>query len=165
MLPRLGCKVKDNSQAVYKAYIVDTALAAQCAHNDRLGGKTRGGIVVASNVKTASNIKTAAGPAAKVREGEKYRTWYRNDRIYKGRDGWYFHTREGVDVGPFKCEWDAELEQEALVRHIQTVPTTSKDAVVNNFAISARNGSYVLGGVSNTDYLVEEGGVELLRKG
>lgn len=34
----------------------------------------------------------------------------RRDRIYKVAKGWFFATREGIDMGPFPDQSSAELE-------------------------------------------------------
>ncbi|WP_196138465.1 DUF6316 family protein [Aliikangiella sp. G2MR2-5] len=34
----------------------------------------------------------------------------RNDRIFKKKNGWFFATREGLDMGPFPSKRSAEHE-------------------------------------------------------
>ena len=54
-----------------------------------------------------------------VRTGEKPRTWYRTERIFRNKMGWYFQTREGIDVGPYGCRFDAEVDLERLTTALQ----------------------------------------------
>lgn len=37
---------------------------------------------------------------------------FRSDRIFNANGEWYFHTREGTDVGPYASR--SEAEEEAL---------------------------------------------------
>lgn len=45
-----------------------------------------------------------------VRSNEQPRTWFRSDRVFLSNGQWYFHTREGVDVGPYDTQFEAEIE-------------------------------------------------------
>jgi hypothetical protein len=45
-----------------------------------------------------------------TRSTESPRTWYRSDRIFASNGNWFFHTREGVDVGPYESQFEAEIE-------------------------------------------------------
>ncbi len=99
-----------------------------------------------------------------VRTGEMPQFWYRRERIFRNGGGWYIRTREGIDVGPYPCRFDAEVEYEALVTHLQAVNSDRLVAVVNNYALAACSGESRLNTEAYTSYLVEEGGVELLRK-
>ena len=40
----------------------------------------------------------------------------RRDRIYKVSKGWFFATREGIDMGPFPDQSSAELEMLVYAR-------------------------------------------------
>ncbi len=101
---------------------------------------------------------------ADVRDGEKPRTWYRGERNFM-RDGqWFIQTREGVDVGPYKCQFDAELESADLIRKLRHTPQTSVQRVIHSHVTDAQLGPRALNSNDFTDYLVETGGVELLRR-
>lgn len=99
-----------------------------------------------------------------VRDGEKPRTWYRNDRVFKNKGGWYISTREGVDVGPYTCQFDAEVEAELMIRRLANAEPERARQVVDNQVAAACSGEHLLNTTAYTDYLVEEGGLELLRK-
>lgn len=45
-----------------------------------------------------------------VRSNERPRTWFRSERVFMSDGRWYFHTREGVDVGPYDSQFEAEIE-------------------------------------------------------
>ena len=45
-----------------------------------------------------------------VRMNERPRTWFRSERVFLSDGKWYFHTREGVDVGPYESQFEAEIE-------------------------------------------------------
>lgn len=40
----------------------------------------------------------------------------KRDRIFKQPKGWFFSTREGIDMGPFPDQSSAELEMVNYVR-------------------------------------------------
>lgn len=99
-----------------------------------------------------------------VRKGEKARTWYRNPRIFKNLDNWYISTREGVDVGPYGCQFDAEVDAEIMVKQLSRCAPDRSRQVVFNQARTASVTETRLDSSAFTDYLVEEGGIELLRQ-
>ncbi len=45
-----------------------------------------------------------------VRSNEQAKTWFRSERVFLSNGQWYFHTREGVDVGPYDTQFEAEIE-------------------------------------------------------
>lgn len=44
------------------------------------------------------------------RKDERPRTWFRSGRVFLSDGKWFFHTREGVDVGPYASQFEAEIE-------------------------------------------------------
>jgi hypothetical protein len=44
------------------------------------------------------------------RRHEAPRIWFRSERMFLSDGKWYFHTREGVDVGPYDSQFEAEIE-------------------------------------------------------
>lgn len=42
------------------------------------------------------------------------RLWFRSSRVFSSDDKWYFHTREGFDMGPYDTRFEAEVEAEML---------------------------------------------------
>lgn len=45
-----------------------------------------------------------------ARQDEDTRTWFRSDRVFLSDTQWFFQTREGVDVGPYESQFEAEIE-------------------------------------------------------
>ncbi len=45
-----------------------------------------------------------------ARIDEKPKTWFRSERVFLSDEKWFFHTREGVDVGPYDSQFEAEIE-------------------------------------------------------
>jgi hypothetical protein len=48
------------------------------------------------------------------RRDDKSKTWFRADRVFHTDEKWYFHTREGIDVGPYESQLEAEIEASML---------------------------------------------------
>ena len=54
------------------------------------------------------------------RDNEQARVWFRSDRVFMAAEGeWYFQTREGVDVGPYESQFEAEIEAGLLKELLQ----------------------------------------------
>lgn len=45
-----------------------------------------------------------------ARADETPRTWFRSERVFLSNGKWFFHTREGVDLGPYESQFEAEVE-------------------------------------------------------
>ena len=45
-----------------------------------------------------------------ARRNEPERVWFRSDRVFLSSGEWWFQTREGVDVGPYESQFEAEIE-------------------------------------------------------
>ncbi len=57
-----------------------------------------------------------------ARQNEMPRTWFRSERVFlEGDQQWYFQTREGVDVGPYDSQFEAEIEAGLLKELIREV--------------------------------------------
>ncbi len=50
--------------------------------------------------------------AGRGNEGTK--TWFRSDAVFSCNGHWFFHTREGVDIGPYESQLEAEIESNML---------------------------------------------------
>ncbi|HEX7037339.1 MAG TPA: DUF6316 family protein [Pseudomonadales bacterium] len=55
-----------------------------------------------------------------VRAGESPRTWFRTSRFFIVGGGWFFSTRENIDVGPYQTREEAERDAGRLVEILQT---------------------------------------------
>ena len=97
-----------------------------------------------------------------VREGESPRLWYRRNRLFKSDGQWYFHTREGVDVGPYKTDFDAEVESSLLKQKLKQCAHEDISRIISDHLLDTHGGAGGLNTAFFTEYLVETGGVELL---
>lgn len=100
----------------------------------------------------------------KIRDGEQPKLWYRSDRTFCVDSAWYFQTREGMDVGPYRCQFDAELEAGLLLQKLRQTPQAQIRQVIRNHVFDAEGDAGTLNNVAFTNYLVETGGIELLRR-
>ncbi len=78
-----------------------------------------------------------------AREDENPRTWFRSDRVFLSNSQWFFHTREGVDVGPYESQFEAEIEA-GMLKELLRERTHKGDgcmAVIREFVLD----SYAMG--------------------
>ena len=79
-----------------------------------------------------------------ARKGDKTaRTWFRSDRVFLNNGKWYFFTREGVDVGPYDSQFEAEIEA-GMLRELLRERGVNGDgclAVIREFVLD----SYIMG--------------------
>jgi hypothetical protein len=71
---------------------------------------------------------------------ERPRTWFRSDRFFRSNDQWYFRTREGIDVGPFLTEFDAQIEASILKSLLRERPLDA-GLVIRELLLEARTTS------------------------
>ena len=50
-----------------------------------------------------------------ARRNETPKYWSRSDRVFLSDDQWFFRTREGIDVGPYESQFEAEIEAGMLM--------------------------------------------------
>jgi len=103
---------------------------AQAASSTILAQLTRvnGREAQVSAIRDFINGQTAAimedDPAARVltlRVGERSKYWVRSSRFFKVDEVWFFHTREGVDVGPYASESAVKADAALLVEILSTM--------------------------------------------
>ncbi len=77
-----------------------------------------------------------------ARQAEQPRTWFRSDRVFlEGQNHWYFQTREGISVGPYESQFEAEIEagllKELLKEHndAETIKSVIRDFVLDSYAM------------------------------
>lgn len=63
-----------------------------------------------------------------ARRNEKIKTWFRSEPVFSCNGKWYFHTREGIDIGPYDSQLEAEIES-GMVRQF------FRDADGNSFTV------------------------------
>lgn len=66
--------------------------------------------------------KSGPADADQARAGEKPRLRFRTNRLFAVADTWYFATREGVDVGPYRSREDAAAGAERLLALLRITP-------------------------------------------
>ncbi len=77
-----------------------------------------------------------------VRDTESPKTWFRSDRVFLSNNEWFFHTREGVDVGPYPSQFEAEIESGMLKELLRPVSVGDPAmAVIREFVLD----SYAMG--------------------
>ena len=88
---------------------------------------------------------------------QESRTWFRSDRLFRSNGSWFFHTREGIAVGPYKSQFEAEIDVGMLKTLLEDVDAERALMIVRAFMLDAEE---ALGGLNAdvfTDYLIEEG--------
>ena len=67
------------------------------------------------------------------REKESPSLQFRADRIFHATGGWYFHTREEIDVGPYTSRLDAEAEASLLKTLLRRLDSSHTIEVIRAF--------------------------------
>ena len=74
-----------------------------------------------------------------ARKSEDAKTWFRSERVYLADQGmWYFRTREGVDIGPYDSQFEAEIESglfSELLREVRG--QIDIEAVIREFVLDS----------------------------
>jgi hypothetical protein len=101
-------------------------------------------------------VKRQWDSAMDHRRNEPAKTRFRSHRIFRANEHWYFHTREGIDVGPFRSEFEAQVEA-SILKHVLKDSASSAAAIaaIREFLLDARMASSDLTGL--TDYVQREG--------
>lgn len=78
-----------------------------------------------------------------ARHDEKAKTWFRSERVFLSDEKWFFHTREGVDVGPYDSQFEAEIEAGMLKELLRERDSkgTASISVIREFVLD----SYAMG--------------------
>jgi hypothetical protein len=72
------------------------------------------------------------------RRDEKSKTWFRGDRVFHTNGCWYFHTREGIDVGPYESQLEAEIEAGMLKELIKNTGVHAESlSVLRDFILES----------------------------
>jgi hypothetical protein len=72
------------------------------------------------------------------RRDERSKTWFRADRVFHTNELWYFHTREGIDVGPYESQLEAEIEANMLKELIKNTRMRGESlAVLRDFILES----------------------------
>ncbi len=72
------------------------------------------------------------------RRDERSKTWFRCDRVFHTNGRWYFHTREGIDIGPYESQLEAEIEAGMLKELIKNSGVNGESlAVLRDFILES----------------------------
>lgn len=98
------------------------------------------------------------------RKGETAGLWFRTGREFHVDGQWYFATREGIDVGPYPTQFEAQIEAALLLRQLEDLPAEAALHRIRDFAyqtVNADGSGRYLKSDSFTDYLVRESATDL----
>ena len=98
------------------------------------------------------NVKLTEG-----RQGEKKGNWRRSRRFFSHEGKWYFQTREGIDVGPYKTSFDAEVESRVLISKLNRAAKQRAGEVIRGHIYEGPGASNYLAAPEFTSYVIEEG--------
>ena len=99
------------------------------------------------------------------RKNEPPKTWFRSDRVFRSDGHWFFHTREGIAVGPYKTRFEAEIDAGMLKSQLMDIDSADPArarAVIREFLLyadtvpTAPAARADMSDSAFTDYLVEE---------
>ena len=91
------------------------------------------------------------------RTDETPHTWFRSERVFRSDGNWFFHTREGIAVGPYRDKFSAEVDAEMLKPMLKDTSLDEACLIIKEFMLDQGK---TLGGLNATvftDYVVEEG--------
>lgn len=91
------------------------------------------------------------------RRNESPRTWFRSDRFFRSNEQWYFHTREGVTVGPYLTRFEAEVDAGLLLALLRDTPPERARTAIREFVLGSGGELDYSNDPAFTDYLTSEG--------
>jgi len=91
------------------------------------------------------------------RRNEDPRTWFRSNRIFRSDGRWYFHTREGIPVGPYSTQFEAEIDVGLLKSLLNNAESERAIAIIREFMLDSGSTMGGLNTATFTDYLIDEG--------
>jgi hypothetical protein len=91
------------------------------------------------------------------RKDESPQTWFRSDRVVRSDGQWFFHTREGAEVGPYQSRFEAEIDAARLKSMLMDAAPDRAMAMIREFVLFADTAPADMNDAAFTDYLVEEG--------
>ncbi len=68
-----------------------------------------------------------------TRKNETAHLCFRSERIFKRSGHWYFRTREGINVGPYATEFEAEVESSILKNLLKRCKDGESQEVIREF--------------------------------
>ena len=67
------------------------------------------------------------------RRDEAPKMWFRSDRVFRVDDEWFFHTREGIAVGPYSDKFAADVDAEMLKSLLDGVEEAEAREIIRQF--------------------------------
>lgn len=98
------------------------------------------------------------------RRDERPKTWFRCERFFRSNDQWYFHTREGIAVGPYKTRFEAEVDAGLLMARLKHTPSEQTRRAIRDFLLNTGGDFDFVNDPEFTSYLTEEGSRALKRR-
>jgi hypothetical protein len=90
------------------------------------------------------------------RHRESPKTWFRCDRFYRCNDLWYFCTREGIAVGPYRHRAEAEADSASLVALLKDTTPEHARRVIRDFLMRTGGEIDLVNDPAFTSYVSEE---------
>jgi hypothetical protein len=98
------------------------------------------------------------------RRDEPPRTWFRSDRFFRSDQKWYFHTREGFCVGPYRTRFEAEIDVGILLSLLRDTPSERTHAAIRDFLMGTGGDLDYINDPAFTSYVTQEGNQALRQK-
>jgi hypothetical protein len=99
-----------------------------------------------------------------IRANEQPRTWFRSERFFRCNELWYFHTREGLAVGPYRTRFEAEVDAGLLMATLRDTPAELARRAIRDFLMNSGGDLDMVNDPEFTSYLTEEGSRALKRR-
>jgi hypothetical protein len=96
------------------------------------------------------------GTQMSIRRNEEPKTWFRCERFFRCNDQWYFHTREGISVGPYRTRLGAEVDAGLLMATLRDTPAEQAHRAIRDFLVHAGGDLDMVHDPELTSYLTEE---------
>ena len=98
------------------------------------------------------------------RRNESQKTWFRSDRFFRSNESWYFHTREGIAVGPYRTRLEAEVDAGMLMALLRDTPPEETRRAIRDFVMVSDVGDFdYANDPAFTSYVTDEGSKALKR--
>lgn len=91
------------------------------------------------------------------RGNEPPQTWFRSGRTFCSDQAWYFHTREGITLGPYRSQLEADLDAGILLARLRDAPAGMAGSIIREFILDTGSTRAGLSDTTFTDYLLKEG--------
>jgi len=80
---------------------------------------------------------------------------FRSSRVYRSDGQWYFHTREGIEVGPYQAQFEAEADAEMLKLLLVDLDEEAAREIIKAFMLESSLADDAINAVF-TNYLLDD---------